>query len=202
MKTIISTLMLMFLFLSVCSAEAQSNQNNPKWIDMPQSECPNIDSRITFGERVIATSVEIMKGVTQRIGSCGEYAKAVYDCAGYREECRSGFIGRCKKTVFGNEGNWQKRDQCPVVEKEEDWNKIQLGDWIMYINLEFYSQEEWITHSVIFVSWIHKDRKNKEARMALVLEHPGGSKLSVGQLVPRTLTKIYCIKRAQEPGEK
>jgi hypothetical protein len=127
---------------------------------------------------------------------------AVYNCAGYRDECRPNFFGRCRTNIFGDEKNTQNR----YVEKPEEWDIIRPGDWIMYINLE-YDPSGMTPHSTIFVSWKDKDWKEKEQKIAETLDYVGRDKMgrdrpSAGVRIDRKLTKVYCIKRAMPSKEE
>lgn len=194
MRTIISTSLMMFLLLSVCAAgEVPDKSSYPDWDDMPQSDCPSYQLKGTPGERILAIGGKIVDSGTKRKGGCWNFVNAVYNCAGYQENCRPDFFGRCRFIFFGSEGN----QEGPYLEK---WDSIRPGDWIMYINLEFDSSGK-TTHSTIFVSWKDKDWKEKKGKIAKTLDYVGRNRPSAGLRIDRTLTKVYCIKRAK-PSKK
>jgi hypothetical protein len=162
---------------------------------MWQTDCPNYQPEGTPapGERILAVGGKIVDSGIQRVGNCGEFVEAVYNCAGYREECQPNLSGRCRFNVFGSEGN----KGGPYLEK---WDIIRPGDWIMYINLE-YDETGGTTHSTIFVCWIDKEKKIARTLNFVGKDKMGRDRPGAGEYAPRTLTKVYCIRRAV-PGKE
>jgi hypothetical protein len=174
MKTIMGACLMMFLFLSVCFADENTDQRVClAWNDPQQSVCPDYQPQGTSGERVLAIGDKIVDSSTRRQGACWDFVDAVYNCAGYKE--RAAIFGRIENV------------KGPYL---EDVNMIQPGDWIMHINFDYRSRPG-VTHSAIFVSW-----KDKEQKIAKTLDYVGEKRCEAGHYSEHTLTKVYCIYRA------
>jgi hypothetical protein len=175
MRTIMSTCLMMFLFLNLCFADEDTDQKPClAWNDSQQSVCRDYQPKGTPGERVLAIGDKIVDSGTQRTGGCWDFVNAVYNCAGYKEQI----------PVFGSPENWKKG---PYL---EDMDMIQPGDWIMHINFD-YRPQAGITHSAIFVRW-----KDKEQKKAITLDYVGEKRCEAGHYSEHSLTKVYCIYRA------
>jgi hypothetical protein len=64
------------------------------------------------------------------------------------------------------------------------------GDWVMHLNYEF----RMIGHSSIFVKWI-----DRNARMALTLDHAGLNRNEPGKYRPHNMSAVFRIIRPGEP---
>ncbi|MCJ7545505.1 MAG: hypothetical protein MUP30_01575 [Deltaproteobacteria bacterium] len=176
MRTIISACLMMFLFVSVCFADENTDQKvYPTWRDMRQRDCPGYQLKGTPGERILAIGGKIVDSGTHRQGYCWDFVNAVYNCAGYQGKLRTAIFGRTEN----EKGSYL-----------EDMDMIQPGDWIMHINFD-YRPKAGITHSAIFVTW-----KDKGQMKAMTLDYVGEKRCEAGHYSEHTLTKVYCIYRA------
>ena len=214
-KTFIGTCLIIFLSLSVCPADEDTNENVCKeWNDTPWSKdvclvdedtdknncyllwqdhqrvCLGYkpEPKATPGSKIVDTGNYIIaKGVCGK-GYCWDFVNAVFECAGYEE--------KNLKNIFSPD-NGCNCDPCNNKEKEttrylqeKDRDLIQPGYWIMFCNKEYHNND----HSAIFVCWRDKNKKNWEAGM---LDFRGGNKRwAAGKKSTHDLKGVvYCIKR-------
>jgi hypothetical protein len=121
------------------------------------------------GERVLAVGRRMSIVEPEEVrGSCYTFVDLVYGNAGFpREQRQVIFQGR-------SSGPWA------------DVSLIRPGDWIMHINLEFRG----IGHSSIFVEWL-----DREAKLALTLDHVGMNKSEPGKYRRHRLSRVFGILR-------
>jgi len=109
------------------------------------------------------------------IGSCWDYANAVFKKAGHpnrRDRRRTVFKGARKKRQFARA------------------RLIQPGDWLYYVNHDYRE----VPHSAIFVTWLDRRRKR-----ALMITYRGARRAVPGVLDDYTLTSVYRIVRPVIP---
>lgn len=123
------------------------------------------------GRRVLATARRMMKRNVIVVGSCWDYANAVFERAGH-----PGKRGK-RKTIF--KGSRSRR-------RFADVKLIQPGDWLYYVNHQYRN----VPHSAIFVAWL--DRKRREA---LMITYRGARRRVPGVLDTYDLSSVYRIIR-------
>ena len=123
------------------------------------------------GRRVLGTARQMMQAKTLVIGSCWDYANAVFTRAGHP-------LKRGKRrTVF--KGSRSKRRFASV-------DLIEPGDWLYYVN-HSYSD---VPHSAIFVGWLDRAKKR-----ALMITYRGAKRRVPGVLDDYDLRSVYRIIR-------
>jgi hypothetical protein len=186
MRTIMSACLMMFLFLNICPAGADTDKHAcSEWKDFSQSGCPGAPDQTAAtpgkeGEKILAIGRKIVANGTYGWGSCWAFVNAVYDCAGYLDTKTK----KCRATVF------QGDEKEPYL---KDMNRIKPGDWIMHINNEYSGRE----HSSIFMSW-----DKKEQKIANMLDYMGGDNCATGKPSQHELTKVFKIIRAKRCEEE
>lgn len=176
LKIIIAVCLLILQATLFCFASQEAGQNEClNWNDPTETVCPDdYQSTDTVGEYILLIGDAIKMNGVQRQGSCWNFVKAVYDCAGYDAEQVFPLHAKCEKA-----GPYLK-----------DKSFLQPGDWVMHINHE-YRQKERIEHSAIFVRWIDKQKKK-----ALMLDYVGNNQCVEPSYKEHVLSEVYCVMRA------
>ncbi|MFT7621221.1 MAG: hypothetical protein ACI9WU_000382 [Myxococcota bacterium] len=123
------------------------------------------------GANVLRTARKMMESGDLVIGSCWDYANAVFKRAGYPNR-----RGR-RKTVF--KGSRSKKRFANV-------RLIRPGDWLYYVNHQYKGSP----HSAIFVGWLNRKRKH-----ALMITYRGAKRRVPGTLDDYDLSSVYRIVR-------
>jgi len=123
------------------------------------------------GREVLETARTMMQDRVLVVGSCWDYANAVFKRAGHPNK-----TGR-RKTIF--KGSRTKRQFADV-------RLIRPGDWLYYVNHQYRN----VPHSAIFVAWLDRRRKH-----ALMITYRGAKRAVPGQLDDYDLSSVYRIVR-------
>lgn len=121
------------------------------------------------GRKILAAARTMIEKDVVVIGSCWDYANAVYNRAGFKN-------WRTRKTIF------RGRKKGPYA----DPKLVKAGDWLYLIN----HLESLATHSVIFVFW-----KDIKLRQAVVITYVGNRREESGYYRTYDVSRIYRIKR-------
>jgi hypothetical protein len=123
------------------------------------------------GSRILATARTMMVDRDLVVGSCWDYANAVFNRAGHpnkRGLRTRAFSGSRKKRRFANA------------------SLIRPGDWLYYVN-HSYSD---VSHSAIFVAWLDRRRRH-----ALMITYRGAKRRVPGVLDDYDLRSVFRIIR-------
>lgn len=125
--------------------------------------------------QVLSTARTMMEQRVVVVGSCWDYANAVFKRAGHpnqRGKRQTIFKGSRSKAVFANVG------------------LIRPGDWLYYVNHQYKK----VPHSAIFVAWVNRRKKR-----ALMITYRGAKRAVPGTLDEYDLRSVFRIVRPTSP---
>ena len=154
--------------VSLATGPAPSAIAPSPWDD-PDSTLASASAGATpGGHRVLEAVRAMLSEETVVLGSCFDWAEAVYRRAG--GSSHDAFHG-------GRSGPYAAE------------SSLAPGDWLFFVNHEFGDD----THSAIFVAWL-----DEPSHVGLVVSYAGGHREEPGRLGSYTLTSVYRVVRMVE----